>query len=194
MACLQTLSSCATIVLLLVLVPHTCTASTLQDKCEKYAGGTQSEYDFCMKTMQIDAASATADARGLAVIAARIARAMANVTEDRIEAELRLRGAGAAPSARRDRLSACAAEYAATARRLELAARVAAGPAGGGARELRQAQAILFEAYGAAELCDAEFANARLPGSPVTAADRRLDGVISMAISFLPIASSKTRA
>jgi pectinesterase inhibitor-like protein len=194
MASLQTISICALILLQLV-VPDECNASsmttTLQYKCEKYAAGTPSAYDFCMKTMEADRASATADARGLAVIAARIARTAAKATADKIQAALR---ANETSPARWACLSACAAEYAATVRQLGHAARVAAGPAGGGDRELADAQALLAKAYGAPVTCDKQFSNAGLPDSPVSPADRQLDEVISLAIDFLPVSSLTTRA
>ncbi|TVU39858.1 hypothetical protein EJB05_13301, partial [Eragrostis curvula] len=171
------LSHCALVLFLLLVVPDSCLAAkttTLQVKCEKYAAGSRSNYDFCMKTMQADRASATADARGLAAIAARIAKA----TGDKITAALR----DAATTLPRWRcLSACATEYGAAARRLGFAARAAAG--GGLVRDISE---VLSKAYGAPASCDAEFANAGQRGSPVSAADRRLDDVISMAIAFLP--------
>jgi pectinesterase inhibitor-like protein len=190
MASLQTISICALILLQLV-VPDECNASsmttTLQYKCEKYAAGTPSAYDFCMKTMEADRASATADARGLAVIAARIARTAAKATADKIQAALR---ANETSPARWACLSACAAEYAATVRQLGRAA----GPAGGGDRELADAQAMLTMAYGAPVTCDKQFSNAGPPDSPVSEADRLLDEVISVAIYFLPVSSLTTRA
>ncbi|OEL12902.1 hypothetical protein BAE44_0026081 [Dichanthelium oligosanthes] len=87
MASLQALF-CATTTLLLLLVPHACTASrpstVLQDACESYAAGDRSSYDYCVWKLRRDRGSATADARGLATIAARIARATARATGARI--------------------------------------------------------------------------------------------------------------
>ncbi|TVU39860.1 hypothetical protein EJB05_13303, partial [Eragrostis curvula] len=180
----QALSHYSLVLFLLLVVPDACQAAAkttlLKRKCEKYAAGTRHYYDFCMKTMQADRASATADARGLAAIAARIAATMAKATDDKILAALR----DPATSPPRWRcLSACDTEYAVAARRLGLAAKVAAA-AGKRARDVRE---LLSKAYGAPASCDTEFANAGQQGSPVSTADRRLDDVISMAISFLPL-------
>ncbi|KAG0542310.1 hypothetical protein BDA96_02G092500 [Sorghum bicolor] len=81
---------CATLLLLVVLVPHACMCmaasnkTTLQDRCESYAGGDRSsfDYEYCAWTLQRadKEGAATADALGLAVIAARLARATASTT------------------------------------------------------------------------------------------------------------------
>uniref|UniRef100_N1R0Z8 Pectinesterase inhibitor domain-containing protein n=1 Tax=Aegilops tauschii TaxID=37682 RepID=N1R0Z8_AEGTA len=75
MAPLRALSS----VLLLLLVQHarTARASTLEDTCRLVGTGGAQDYDFCVKTLGADPASATADVAtadelGLAVIALRI--------------------------------------------------------------------------------------------------------------------------
>jgi len=58
--------------------------TTLQDRCESYAGGDRSsfDYEYCAWTLQRadKEGAATADALGLAVIAARLARATASTT------------------------------------------------------------------------------------------------------------------
>lgn len=113
----QTLSA----VFFLLLVPHAAcmamakpsSSTLLQDKCELYAAGDRPSYDYCIRTLRADRASATDDERGLAAIAARIARATAVATG--------ARSPGCSAARRRppaDGLAACAAEYAAAVRRL----------------------------------------------------------------------------
>ncbi|XP_052160879.1 pectinesterase inhibitor 28-like [Oryza glaberrima] len=170
----QTLSA----VFFLLLVPHAAcmamakpsSSTLLQDNCELYAAGDRPSYDYCIRTLRADRASATADERGLAAIAARIARATAVATGAKIA---RLQRGETAP-ARRDGLAACAAEYAAAVRRLGRAARdvVSRSRGGAGAREMREAQMLLAEVTGAPERCDVAFEAAGGQGSPLDAADR----------------------
>uniref|UniRef100_A0A0E0E9J9 Pectinesterase inhibitor domain-containing protein n=1 Tax=Oryza meridionalis TaxID=40149 RepID=A0A0E0E9J9_9ORYZ len=180
-------------VFFLLLVPHAaCMAmanpstTLLRDKCELYAAGDRPSYDYCIRTLRADRASATADERGLAAIAARIARATAVATGAKIA---RLQRGETAP-ARRDGLAACAVEYAAAARRLGRAARDVVsrsrGGGGAGARELREAQTLLAEVTGAPERCDVAFEAAGGQGSPLDAADRELDVVVGLASDILP--------
>ncbi|KAJ1288722.1 hypothetical protein BS78_02G110200 [Paspalum vaginatum] len=174
--------SCAVHVLLLLVPPHACMASTttLQDRCERYAGGDRSSYDYCVWTLQrADGASATsADDRGLAAIAARAARATAKATGAKIA---RLQANETVP-ARRDCLAACAAEYAAAVRRLGRAARDAAR---GGGTLLQRAQTLLAEVTGTTARCDGAFDAAR-QYSPLDGADHGLDDQIELAIALLP--------
>lgn len=173
--------ACATL-LLVVLVPHACMAAsnktTLQDRCESYAGGDRSsfDYDYCVWTLQRadNKSAATADALGLATIAARFARATASATRAKIKETL--------PRARRDSLAACAREYAAAVRRLGHA--VSAARSSGG-KNLQRAQALLAEATGAPARCQAAFAAAR-QDSPLADGDFGLDDQIELAIAILP--------
>jgi pectinesterase inhibitor-like protein len=173
--------ACATL-LLVVLVPHACMAAsnktTLQDRCESYAGGDRSsfDYDYCVWTLQRadKEGAANADALGLATIAARFARATASATRAKIKETL--------PRARRDSLAACAREYAAAVRRLGHA--VSAARSSGG-KNLQRAQALLAEATGAPARCQAAFAAAR-QDSPLADGDFGLDDQIELAIAILP--------
>ncbi|CAN6171526.1 unnamed protein product [Urochloa humidicola] len=155
-------------------------STTLEDACESYAAGDQASYDYCVWKLQHEnvSAAATADARGLAAIAAR---ATAKAASERVAA---LRAAETVP-ARRDSLAACAAEYAAAVRRLGRAAKVAARREGG---DLRRAQALLEESTGATSRCDAAFAAAAGQGqvSPLDGTVRGLDDEIGLAIALLP--------
>ncbi|CAN6165702.1 unnamed protein product [Urochloa humidicola] len=158
-------------------------STTLEDACESYAAGDRASYDYCVWKLQHEnvSAAATADARGLAAIAARAARATAKAASERVAA---LRAAETVP-ARRDSLAACAAEYAAAVRRLGRAAKVAARREGG---DLRRAQALLEESTGATSRCDAAFAAAAGQGqvSPLDGTVRGLDDEIGLAIALLP--------
>ncbi|RLN33696.1 pectinesterase inhibitor domain containing protein [Panicum miliaceum] len=169
---------CATT--LLLLVPHARTTSTtlVQDQCERYAAGDRTSYDYCVWKLGRDEGSDTADARGLAAVAARMARASAKATGDRIG---RMQANETVP-ARRDCLAACAAEYAAAVRRLGRAAR---GAARGGGADLQRAQTLLAVAAGTPARCDAAFAAAG-QHSPLAGADRGLDDEIELALSLLP--------
>ncbi|XP_034580728.1 uncharacterized protein [Setaria viridis] len=182
MASLQALFCAAT--LLLLVIPHACTAAaaaastTVQEQCDSYAAGDRSSYDYCVYKLGRDSGSATADARGLAAIAARAARATAKATGERIAG---LRANETVP-ARRSCLAACAAEYAAAVRRLGRAARAAARREGG---DLRRAQALLEEVTGTTARCDGAFAAAGLE-SPLDGAARGLDDEVELAIALLP--------
>ncbi|CAN6213632.1 unnamed protein product [Urochloa humidicola] len=176
MASLQALF-CATTLLLLISHAHTAMASTtLEHECESYAAGDRASYDYCVWKLQHEnvSAAATADARGLAVIAARAARATAKAASERVAA---LR----------------AAEYAAAVRRVGRAAKVAARREGG---DLRRAQALLEEATGATARCDAAFAAAAGQGqvSPLDGTVRGLDDEIGLAIALLPSSLPPTKA
>ena len=177
MASLQALL-CAAALLLLVLDARAASATLVQDKCESYAGGDRSSYDYCVWKLGRDAGSASADARGLAAIAARMARASAKDTGGRIS---RMQANETVP-ARRDCLAACAAEYAAAVRRLGRAAR---GAARGGGAGLQRAQTLLAEAAGTPARCDGAFAAAG-QDSPLAGADRGLNDEIELALSLLP--------
>jgi pectinesterase inhibitor-like protein len=97
-----------TYVFFLLLISSTCESSTLEDTCKSFAADHQSiGYSYCIKTFHADNASATADARGLAAIAARIAEAAANGTAGRIAA---LR-ASEEDARRQERLGVCAEVY-----------------------------------------------------------------------------------
>ncbi|KAL6647323.1 hypothetical protein ACP70R_014760 [Stipagrostis hirtigluma subsp. patula] len=184
MAALQALCGRA-LFLVLLLAPHACmAASTLQDKCRGYAAGDQNDYGYCVRTLQSDRASPTADARGLAAVAAKVARAAARATAAKIAA---LQAAETAP-ARRGCLAGCAKEYRVAARRLRAAAEAAVSARV--AEGLQEAQRRLWQVYGAAQRCDGAFRAAGQLGSPLTAADRDLDKVIGLALFLLPVRPS----
>ena len=106
MAPLQALSS-ALVLLLLAQHARTVRASTLEDTCSLVGTGGAQDYDFCVKTLGADPASATANELGLA-IALRMAMATAKDTGDRIA---RLQAAETSPR-RRLALDECAKDYA----------------------------------------------------------------------------------
>ncbi|KAL6594989.1 hypothetical protein ACP70R_048092 [Stipagrostis hirtigluma subsp. patula] len=188
MAAPQALCSCA-LFLVLLLAPHACTASTvLEDKCRSYAAGTQEEYDYCIRTLQsgrASAAAAAADERSLAAIAANVAREAARATATKIAA---WKDAETVP-ARQESLAACAKEYRAAVHGLRAAAEAAESSSV--AEGLQVAQKRLSDALGAPLRCDAAFSAAGELSSPLDAADRDLDKVINLAISILPVPSSK---
>ncbi|KAM3245652.1 hypothetical protein ACQJBY_056783 [Aegilops geniculata] len=84
----QALSCCLVVLLLFILVSSS-SASTLEHMC-KYVAATRKDigYDYCIKFFQANKASATADNRGLGVIATQISRAVASDTLKRIDALL----------------------------------------------------------------------------------------------------------
>ncbi|KAG8081090.1 hypothetical protein GUJ93_ZPchr0007g6401 [Zizania palustris] len=181
---LHVLSAAA--IFLLLLVPHgrlaTATPSSplLHYKCAVYAAGDRPSYNYCVRTLRSDRASATADAGGLAVIAARMARATAKATADKIA---RLQGAETVP-ARRDGLAVCAAEYAAAVRRL---GRASKDDAHGVAPERQEALRLLGQVLGAPERCQVAFeavAGSQGP-PPMSSADWDLDDIVGLAIAIL---------
>jgi pectinesterase inhibitor-like protein len=170
----------------LAVVPDAGIASvttTLPDKCDAYAAGDRSSYDYCMKTLQADRRSTTVDALGLAVIAARIARATAKATAEKIAQR---QGAETVP-VRRDCLATCATEYDAAVRRLGRAARDATSG------DLQRAQTLLAEVTGTPARCEAAFTAAG-QYSPLAGADRELDDQIELAIGILPSPPLPARA
>ncbi|KAL5197174.1 hypothetical protein ABZP36_000686 [Zizania latifolia] len=170
-AALQALSAA---VFLFMLVPRASMAAStlLQDKCAFYADDDRTSYNYCVRTLQADRASA---------IAARIARATAKATAYKIS---KLQVAEKVP-ARLDGLAICAAEYAAAVRRLGRAAKDAAS---GGAPELQEALTLLGEVTGAPERCQEAFeAVAGRQGSlPMNSADWELDDIVGVAIVIMP--------
>lgn len=178
MATLQALSS---VLVLLLLAQHarTARASTLEDTCRLVATGKEAahDYDFCVKTLGADPASATADELGLAVIAVRTARAAAKATGARIA---QLQAAETSPQ-RRQFLDVCAKDYAATVRRLGRLARDAAAGGDG----LTEADTLLEDVRGTPADCDKVFILWAGESSPLTDADRELDDVIVLAFKIL---------
>ncbi|KAG8080703.1 hypothetical protein GUJ93_ZPchr0007g4741 [Zizania palustris] len=182
---LHVLSAAA--IFLLLLVPHgrlaaaTPSSPLLHYKCAIYAAGDRpSCYNYCVRMLRSDRASATADAGDLAVIAARIARATAKATDDKIA---RLQGAETVP-AWRDGLAVCAAEYAAAVRRL---GRASKDDAHGVAPERQEALRLLGQVLGAPERCQVAFeAVAGRQGlPPMSSADWDLDDIVGLVIAIL---------
>ncbi|KAF8731772.1 hypothetical protein HU200_015710 [Digitaria exilis] len=182
----------------LLVLPYASTAAaaassstTLENECERYAAGDKGSNDYCLWKLRRDNGSATADARGLAAIAAMMARSTAKATRERIIAGMttiqsanETTTVSPTAAARRDCLAACAAEYAAAVRRLGHAARDAAG-GGGGAAGLRRAQTLLAVVAGTPARCDATFAAAG-QSSPLAGADFGLDDEVELAMALLP--------
>ena len=180
MAPLQALSS---VLVLLLLTQHarTSRASTLEDTCRLVGTGGAQDYDFCVKTLGADPASATADELGLAVIALRMAMATAKATGDRIA---RLRAAETSPR-RRLALDECAKDYTWTVRRLGRAAKYFA--AGGDEDRLTESEAttLLGDVRDTPARCDKAFVLWAGERSPLTDAGRELDDVMVLAFNIL---------
>ncbi|KAM0880667.1 hypothetical protein ACQ4PT_033420 [Festuca glaucescens] len=170
MSTLQQALSSLLFVLVLAHARTAATTSTLEDTCKRFAGGDQAghDYDYCLKTLRANPATAGADAPRLAAFAANIARSAAKATSARIG---QLQAAETVP-ARRDCLAKCATEYHATVRRLSRAGRDAFI---GDGDELREAQTLLAEALGAPLRCDRAFTDAGQK-SPLSTADHERAG------------------
>ncbi|KAM3372888.1 hypothetical protein ACQJBY_019675 [Aegilops geniculata] len=181
MAPLQALSS---IFFLLLVVQHarTARASTLEDTCRLVATASWEaahDYDFCVKTLGADPASATADELGLVVIAVRIAGATAKATGDRVA---QLQAAETSPR-RRLVLNECAKDYALTVRRLGRAAGDFA--AGGDEDRLTEAATLLEQVRGTPVRCDKAFIFRAGERTPLTHADHELNDVTVLALKIL---------
>ena len=178
MAPLQALSS---VLVLLLLTQHarTARASTLEDTCRLVGTGRAQDYDFCVKTLGADPASATADELGLVVIAVRIAMATAKATGDRIA---RLQASETSPR-RRLVLDECANDYALTVRWLGRASMDLA--AGGDEDRLTEAATLLEHVRGTPARCDKAFVLWAGERTPLTDADHELNGVTVLALKIL---------
>ncbi|XBJ19935.1 hypothetical protein VPH35_010845 [Triticum aestivum] len=179
MAPLQALSS-ALVLLLLAQHAHTVRASTLEDTCSLVGTGGAQDYDFCVKTLGADPASATADELGLAVIALRMAMVTAKDTGDRIA---RLQAAETSP---RRRLA------------LDECARITPGPCAGWGAPPRtspradedrltesEATTLLGDVRDTPARCDKAFVLWAGERSPLTDAGCELDDVMVLAFNIL---------
>ncbi|KAG2653125.1 pectinesterase inhibitor 12-like [Panicum virgatum] len=169
----------SSVLFLLLVVPATCKSSTtLEDACRSFAAGHPSVgYDYCIRTFQADSASAAAaDARGLAVVAARIAGAKANATAARV-AVLR---ATETDARRRDRLAVCAEVYSDAVDQLAQAAEdLAHGEGGAGADD---AVTQLSAALDAPGTCEDAFGEAD-DTSPLAAEDAEFKKLATIALA-----------
>jgi pectinesterase inhibitor-like protein len=177
-----------TYVFFLLLISSTCESSTLEDTCKSFAADHQSiGYSYCIKTFHADNASATADARGLAAIAARIAEAAANGTAGRIAA---LR-ASEEDARRQERLGVCAEVYSDAVDQLgEAAEDIARGED----KSTQDALTQLSAALDAPGTCEDAFGEAD-DTSPLAAEDaefRKLATIaLAVAASLAPSASAQ---
>ena len=167
------------VLFLLLVVPATCKSSTtLEDACRSFAAGHPSiGYDYCIRTFQADSASAAAaDARGLAVVAARIAGAKANATAARVA----VLSATETDARRRDRLAVCAEVYSDAVDQLAQAAEdLAHGEGGAGADD---AVTQLSAALDAPGTCEDAFGEAD-DTSPLAAEDAEFKKLATIALA-----------
>ncbi|KAM0924284.1 hypothetical protein ACQ4PT_004927 [Festuca glaucescens] len=165
-----------TYVFFLLLISSTCESSTLEGTCKSFAAGHPSiGYSYCVRTFRADNSSATADARGLAAIAARIAAAAANSTAGRIAA---LR-ASEEDARRRQRLGVCAEVYSDAVDQLgEAAEDIARGED----RSTRDALAQLSAALDAPGTCEDAFGEAD-DTSPLAAEDAEFRKLATIALA-----------
>ena len=167
------------VLFLLLVVPATCKSSTtLEDACRSFAAGHPSVgYDYCIRTFQADSASAAAaDARGLAVVAARIAGAKANATAARVA----VLSATETDARRRDRLAVCAEVYSDAVDQLAQAAEdLAHGEGGAGADD---AVTQLSAALDAPGTCEDAFGEAD-DTSPLAAEDAEFKKLATIALA-----------
>ena len=180
MAPLQALSS-ALVLLLVAQHARTARASTLEDTCRVVGTGGAQDYDFCVKTLGADPASAMADELGLVVIAVKIAMATAKATGDRIA---RLQASETSPR-RRLVLDECANDYALTVRWLGRASMDLA--AGGDEDRLTESEAttLLGDVRDTPARCDKAFVLWAGERTPLTDADHELNGVTVLALKIL---------
>jgi pectinesterase inhibitor-like protein len=166
----QALSS---LVLLLVLVSSS--ASVLDDTCKSF-GANQKDigYDYCIKFFQSDKGSATADKRGLAVIAAKITRATASSTDKRIAALK----ASVKDKKVRSGLDDCDELYSDAVDELDVAAK---GVAAGTAQGLADAVTNLSAAADAPDTCETGFQELGVK-SPLAAEDSEFNRQVSVAL------------
>ena len=169
----------SSVLFLLLVVPATCKSSTtLEDACRSFAAGHPSVgYDYCIRTFQADSASAAAaDARGLAVVAARIAGAKANATAARVA----VLSATETDARRRDRLAVCAEVYSDAVDQLAQAAEdLAHGEGGAGADD---AVTQLSAALDAPGTCEDAFGEAD-DTSPLAAEDAEFKKLATIALA-----------
>ncbi|KAK1618981.1 hypothetical protein QYE76_024498 [Lolium multiflorum] len=160
----------------LLLISSTCESSTLEDTCKSFAAGHPSiGYSYCVRTFRADNASATADARGLAAIAARIAEAAAHGTARRIAA---LR-ASEEDARRRERLGVCAEVYSVAVDQLgEAAEDIARGED----KSTRDALTQLSAALDAPGTCEDAFGEAD-DTSPLAAEDAEFRKLATIALA-----------
>ncbi|CAM0944777.1 unnamed protein product [Alopecurus aequalis] len=166
-----------TYVFSLLLISSTCESSTMEDTCKTFAAGHPSiGYNYCVKTFRADNASATADVRGLAAIAARIAGAAANCTARRISALC----ASEEDARRRERLSVCAEVYSSAVDQLgEAAEDITRGED----KSTRDALTQLSAALDAPGTCEDAFCEAD-DTSPLAAEDAAFRKLATMALAF----------
>ncbi|CAM0903133.1 unnamed protein product [Alopecurus aequalis] len=161
------------LVLLLLLVSSS--ASDLQDTCKSFGAAHKDiGYDYCIKFFQADKGSATADSRGLAVIAAKITKATAESTHKRIAALK----ASAKEKKVRSGLDDCAELYSDAVDELDVAAK---GIAAGTSQGMNDAVANLSGAADAPPTCEDGFQELGVM-SPLAAEDSEFTRQVSVAL------------
>ncbi|EMS66625.1 Putative invertase inhibitor [Triticum urartu] len=168
--------------LLLISSTSESSATTLEDTCKSFAAGHPSiGYNYCVKTFHADSASATADARGLAAIAAKIAGATANGTARRIAALC----ASEEDAGRRERLGVCAEVYSDAVDQLGEAAKDIAR---GEDKSTRDALTQLSAALDAPGTCEDAFGEAD-DASPLAAEDAEFRKLATIALGVTALLS-----
>uniref|UniRef100_A0ACD5UTW2 Uncharacterized protein n=1 Tax=Avena sativa TaxID=4498 RepID=A0ACD5UTW2_AVESA len=159
--------------LLLLLVASS--ASVLNDTCKSFGANRKDiGYDYCVKFFQADKASAIADKRGLAVIAAKIIKATASSTDKRISALK----ASVKDKKVRSGLEDCDDLYSQAVDELDAAAK---GVAAGTPQGLQDAVTNLSAAADAPQTCETGFQELGVK-SPLAAEDFEFTKEVAVAL------------
>jgi pectinesterase inhibitor-like protein len=161
------------LVLLLLLVSSS--ASVLDDTCKSFGANHKDiGYDYCIKFFQADKGSATADKRGLAVIASKIIKATASSTGKRIAAVK----ASVKDKKVRSGLDDCHDVYSEAVDELDAAVK---GVEAGTPQGLKDAVTNLSGAMDAPQTCETGFQELGLQ-SPLAAEDSEFTREVSVAL------------
>ncbi|KAM3370488.1 hypothetical protein ACQJBY_018047 [Aegilops geniculata] len=164
--------------LVLLLLVASSRASVLEDTCKSFAAGHPGiGYDYCVKFFQASKDSATADKRGLAVIASKLAGAAADSIVKRIHALV---------ASEKDKriqmaLDDCDQLYSQAVDELDRAAR---GVAAGTPRGKADAAAYVAGALGAPRTCETGFGEMGVE-SPLVAEDSEFTKEVYVALDVV---------
>ncbi|CAL9124526.1 unnamed protein product [Musa textilis] len=162
---------------LLQMISSPCDATLLQDTCRRITTSHSGiGYEFCVASLQADPACASADRRGLAMIATRLSLAGASAAMSAIA-----NMTGAKPNPRsRDCLGVCWEVYDAAIDHLNVAMRNI------GAGRYREAVVFLSAAVDAPDNCEDAFREIGdgAPSSPLAHEDRDFGRVAAMALAI----------
>ncbi|KAM3370115.1 hypothetical protein ACQJBY_017787 [Aegilops geniculata] len=165
----------ALLCLVLLFLLSSSSGSVVEDACKSFAAGNPGiGYDYCIKFFQASKESATADKRGLAVIASKLTGAAAKSTVKRIHALK----ASEKDKHIRSGLDDCAELYSQAVDELDGAAK---GIAAGTPRGKVDAVTYLTGASGAPDTCETGFSEIGVK-SPLTAEDSEFTKEVSIAL------------